>query len=88
MHQPIQTEASGPRFRGRRFFIIGWVTAALGRRVRTPVAVDEIVKSSISIALKRLSQSFHFKTGAKQREQTPYENDSTFGRQQDIEIRL
>jgi hypothetical protein len=35
-----------------------------------------------------LSQSLHFQTGAKQREQAAYEYDSAFGRQQDIEIPL
>jgi hypothetical protein len=45
------------------------------------------MKSLIPIALKRLSQSFHFQTSAKQREQTPYEYDSTSSRQDQIEIR-
>ena len=41
-----------------------------------------------SIGLKRLSQSLHFQTSAKQREQAPYEYDSTYSRQEHIEIRL
>jgi hypothetical protein len=49
---------------------------------------NEIVRFSISIALKRLSQSFHFQTSAKQREQAPYEYDSTDSQQEHIEIRL
>jgi hypothetical protein len=35
-----------------------------------------------------LSQPFHLKASAKQREQAPYEYDSTLGRQEDIEISL
>ena len=33
-----------------------------------------------------MTQSFHLKTGIKQCEQAPEEDDSTFGRQQDIGI--
>jgi hypothetical protein len=47
-----------------------------------------IVKSSISITLKRVSQSLHFQTGAEQRKQAPYEHDSAFGRQENVGIPL
>ncbi len=36
------------------------------------------------IALKRLTKPFHFKTGAKQREQASHQYDSTPGRQEDV----
>jgi hypothetical protein len=39
---------------------------------------------STSIALKRLTEPFHFKTGAKQREQTPHQNHSAPGGQEDV----
>ncbi len=41
-----------------------------------------------SIVFKRLSQSFHFQTSAKQREQASYEYEAAFGRQEHVEIRL
>jgi len=43
-------------------------------------------KHSISIAIKRMTQSFHLETGTKQCEQAPEENDSTLDCQQDIGI--
>jgi hypothetical protein len=42
------------------------------------------VSRSISIALKRLTQPFHFKTGAKQREQAPHKYNSTLDHQLDV----
>jgi hypothetical protein len=35
-----------------------------------------------------VAKSFYFQTGAKQREQAPYEYDSASSRQQDVEISL
>jgi hypothetical protein len=63
MHQPIQTEAPIGAIPGTAFFVIGCY-GSLTQKGKT-FCPNEIVKSSISIALKRLSQSFHFKAGAK-----------------------
>jgi hypothetical protein len=47
-------------------------------------AAPENASRSISIAFKRLSQSFDFKAGAKQREQAAHQYHSAPGRQEDV----
>ena len=47
-------------------------------------AAPENASRLIALAFERLSQSLHFKTGAKQREQAAYEDHSAAGRQQDV----
>jgi hypothetical protein len=49
-------------------------------------AADEIVKSSIALAIKRLTEPFHLKAGAKQREQASDKDRSAHGRLQDVGV--
>jgi hypothetical protein len=59
----------------------------LHEALRQSAALDQDVSRSFSIAFKRLAQSFHFKTGAKQREQASHQYHPAFNRQQDVGFR-
>jgi hypothetical protein len=55
-----------------------------GRRYASCSGVCSGIRLLTSMALKRVAESFHLETGAKQRKQAPHQYDSALDRQQDV----